>query len=221
MDSWGTFLYAAADDSVKNGTSDFPDTTWLGMSELSIDLRSTALVLIDLQQGITRNSTAPHAAPDVVSRAARLAQAFRARGSTVVLVRVAFAADGSDRLKMPTDAQPPAMASSPDWSDIVPALGPMPGDLVVTKRQWGAFYGTDLDLHLRRRRVRTIVIGGISTNFGVESTARDAFERAYALVFVEDAMAALSAEGHAFAIGNIFPRLGLVRTTDDVLGALG
>ena len=191
------------------------------MPDLSIDPKSTALVLIDLQNGITRNSTAPHASGDVVSRAVRLADAFRSRGSTVVLVRVAYAADGSDRLKMPTDAHPPASTPSADWSDIVPELGPGKGDIVVTKRQWGAFYGTDLELHLRRRGIKTIVIGGISTNFGVESTARDACERAYALVFVEDATSAMNAEGHAFAMTNIFPRLGLVRSTNDVLTALG
>jgi nicotinamidase-related amidase len=100
-------------------------------------------------------------------------------------------------------------------------VGPKPGDIVVTKRQWGAFYGTDLELHLRRRGIKTIVIGGISTNFGVESTARDAWERAFAMVFVEDAMAAMSAEAHTFAVTNIFPRLGLVRSTPDVLQALG
>ena len=90
----------------------------------------------------------------------------------------------------------------------MPELGPKPATCVVTKHQWGAFYGTELELQLRRRGVKTIVIGGISTNFGVESTARDAFERSFALVFVEDAMAAMSAEAHAFAMANIFPRLG-------------
>jgi nicotinamidase-related amidase len=191
------------------------------MPDLSLDPKTTALVLIDLQKGITRYSTAPHTSPDVIANGIRLAERCRAAGSTVVLVRVAFAADGSDRLQMPTDAQPPAAQPAADWSEIVPELGPKDGDLVVTKRQWGAFYGTDLELHLRRRGIKTIVIGGISTNFGVESTARDAFERAFALVFVEDAMSAMSAEGHTFAITNIFPRLGLVRSTSDVLKALG
>jgi len=191
------------------------------MPELSIYLNSTALVLIDLQNGITRNSTAPHSSADVISRAVRLADAFRSRGSTVVLVRVAFAADGSDRVKTPVDAQPHAVTPSADWSEIVADVGPKTGDIIVTKHQWGAFYGTELDLHLRRRGIRTIVIGGISTNFGVESTARDAYERAFALVFVEDAMAAMNGDAHTFAITNIFPRLGLVRSTSDVLAALG
>jgi nicotinamidase-related amidase len=191
------------------------------MPELSMDPKSTALVLIDLQNGITSRSTGPHSTADVVSRAVRLAEAFRAHRSPVVLVRVAFSPDGGDRLGMPTDAAPPAMTITPDWSDIVAPLGPKPGDIIITKHQWGAFYGTELDLQLRRRGTRTIVIGGISTNFGVESTARDAFERAFALVFAEDATAAMDAEAHAFAFKNIFPRLGRVRSTAEVLAALG
>ncbi|HXD22817.1 MAG TPA: hydrolase [Gemmatimonadaceae bacterium] len=190
------------------------------MSDLKLDHKSTALVLIDLQKGITGRDTAPYPSSAVVANGVRLAERFRAKGSTVVLVRVAFAADGTDRLQTPTDTGFPAMQMPPDWAEIVPELGPKPGDLVVTKRQWGAFYGTDLELHLRRRDIKTIVIGGISTNFGVESTARDAWERAYAMVFAEDAMAAMSADAHTFAITNIFPRLGRVRSTADVLKAL-
>jgi nicotinamidase-related amidase len=190
------------------------------MPGLSLDPKTTALVLIDLQRGITSRSTMPHRSQDVIANAVRLAERCRTVGSTVVLVRVAFAADGSDRVRMPTDAEPPAAPTTADWSEIVPELGPKTGDVVVTKRQWGAFYGTDLELHLRRRGIKTIVIGGISTNFGVESTARDAYERAFALVFVEDATSAMSAEAHAFAMANIFPRLGLVRSTSDVLEAL-
>ena len=107
-----------------------------------------------------------------------------------------------------------------NWSEIVPELGPREGDLLVTKRQWGAFYGTDLEMQLRRRGVRTIVLGGIATNFGVESTARDAWERGYEIVFVEDATAALSPEAHAFAFTTIFPRLGRIRTSNDLFSIL-
>jgi nicotinamidase-related amidase len=112
------------------------------------------------------------------------------------------------------------MTPSADWSEIVPEIGPGPGDIVVTKRQWGAFYGTDLELHLRRRAIRTILLGGIATNFGVESTARDAYERAFEIVFVEDAMASRDAAMHEFAIRSIFPRLGIIRSTANALEAL-
>ena len=95
------------------------------------------------------------------------------------------------------------------------------GDLVITKHQWGAFYGTELELQLRRRGVTTLVMCGISTNFGVESTARDGWERGFRIVFVEDAMAGMSGEAHAFAVSTIFPRIGRVRSAADVLAALG
>ncbi|MGA2382052.1 MAG: hydrolase [Gemmatimonadales bacterium] len=190
------------------------------MEQLQLDPSTTALVLIDLQRGIVGRQSAPHTAAQVVERAQRLAQRCREVGATVVLVRVAYAADGRDRLTQKVDAAPWSAAVPPDFSEIVPELASKPGDIVVTKRQWGAFYGTDLDLLLRRRGIRTIVLGGIATNFGVESTARDAWERGYQLIFAEDAMAAVASEAHQFAVTTIFPRLGLVRSTEDALKAL-
>ncbi|HET7320870.1 MAG TPA: hydrolase [Longimicrobiaceae bacterium] len=187
---------------------------------LELDPARTALVLIDLQKGVVGMPVVPHTAEEVVDRSRRLAERFRAVGATVVLVRVSFAPGGADALKAPTDAGPMSGERPADWDEIVPQLGPEPGDVVVTKRNWGAFYGTDLELQLRRRGVETIVLGGIATNFGVESTARDAAERAYSLVLVEDAMGARSAEAHRFAVENIFPRLGRVRSAEQVLMAL-
>jgi len=106
------------------------------------------------------------------------------------------------------------------WWDIPGELATVPSDILVTKRQWGAFYGTELDLQLRRRGISTLVLAGISTNIGVESTARSAWEQSYALVLVEDAMSSHSAEAHRFAIEQIFPRLGRVRATADILQML-
>lgn len=185
-----------------------------------IEPAGTALVLIDLQQGIVARPASPHAAADVVARGAALARAARARGVLVVLVRVAFDVALRDRLAPPADAPMPATPLPPTWSDLVPEVEQGPDDVVVTKRQWGAFYGTDLDLQLRRRGIRTILLAGIATNFGVESTARDAWERAYHVVFVEDAMSSLTAEMHQFSVASIFPRLGRVRSSAQVLAAL-
>jgi nicotinamidase-related amidase len=186
----------------------------------TLDAKQTALVLIDLQKGILGRQTEPHSASGVLARSVRLAERFRAAGGLVVLVRVSFSPDGRDRLTQPTDEASPAGATPPGWDEISPDLSRDPKDIVITKRQWGAFYGTQLDLQLRRRGITTIVIGGIATNFGVESTARDAFEHGYALVFVEDAMAGLSSDAHSFAVKTIFPRLGRVRSTEDVLKAM-
>ena len=190
--------------------------------DLKVEASRTALVVIDLQRGIVGFPSAPHPAAEVVARAARLAEAMRAAGGTVVLVHVTPSADGKDGLKPITDAPAAGAGRSmpPDWAEIVPELGQQPGDIVITKRQWGAFYGTELDLQLRRRGIDTIILCGISTTMGVESTARDAFERGYQQVFVEDAMAARGAEEHRHAVASVFPRIGRVRSTEEVLAAL-
>lgn len=186
---------------------------------LSLNPAETALVLIDLQGGILLRQTSPHSAAEVLAKGAKLANRFREVGAPVVLVNVSYSSTGEDRLKQPTDS--PMMGTpEPGWDKLSPDLGPSEKDILITKRQWGAFYGTALDLHLRRRGIRTIAIGGIATNFGVESTARDAYEHGYALVFIEDAMAALSEDAHKFALTTIFPRLGRVRSTEEVLAGL-
>jgi nicotinamidase-related amidase len=137
------------------------------------------------------------------------------------LVHVGGSPDGADRVKTPTDqAWRSTGALPPDWSELIPELDRQPADLVVLKRQWGAFYGTDLDLQLRRRGLATIVICGIATEFGVESTARDAYERGYEMLFAEDAMTGMSAESHANSVERIFPRLGRVRSTEEIIVAL-
>jgi nicotinamidase-related amidase len=193
------------------------------MTSLVLDPRTTALVLIDLQKGIVHQPLAPRSGPAVVANCARLADCLRGLGGLVVPVHVAFSADRADALAPPADASlhRPGAAPAPDYAEFVPEMAPKPGDVVITKHQWGAFYGTELDLQLRRRAIGTIVLAGIATNFGVESTARNAYELGYAQVFVEDAMTSRSAEGHAFCCQTILPLLGRVRSTEQVLAALG
>ena len=112
------------------------------------------------------------------------------------------------------------MKLSSDWTELAPELARAPSDVVVTKHQPNAFYGTDLEIQLRRRGVRTIILGGISTNVGVEATARAAHERGFEQVFVSDAMAAREADLHEHSVRRIFPTLGRVRTLEVVLAAL-
>lgn len=190
------------------------------MSELNLDPRTTAIVVIDLQKGIVQMPGTPHSPQEVIANSVRILDAARAAGAQPVLVHVAFAADWRDALQMPVDEPMRATADMPkDWTELLPELKQAPGDIVVLKKQWGAFYGTGLDLQLRRRGLKTIVLCGIATEFGVESTARDAYERGYELVFAEDAMTGRN--GHANSIANIFPRLGRVRSTAQVVAALG
>lgn len=191
------------------------------METLELVPARTALVAIDLQNLVVAFPAQPREAKVVIENTARLASALRARGGFVVWVRVAFAADGKDRLHPACDqvmAMPGVLPDRP--ADLAPGVPVQPSDHLVTKRQWGAFYGTDLDLQLRRRGIDTIVLTGISTCYGVESTARAAFELGYEQILVEDAMAARSAAEHEHTVTRIFPRLGRVRSTEVVLSVI-
>ena len=186
------------------------------------DKVSTALVIIDLQKGITALPAKPYDSQAVIGNAAKMAEAFRNNAMPVFLVTVSSSPDGKDRLTPITDgitAWSKAQLSV-DWSDLVPELTPQADDQLITKKQWGAFYGTDLDLQLRRRHIETIVLCGISTNIGVESTARFAYEYGYQQIFVEDAMSSRSASEHEHTVTTVFPRIGRVRKTQDILAIL-
>ena len=183
----------------------------------TFDPKTTALVLIDLQNGTLGMPLAPRSGAEVLETGKALAKRFRAAGALVVLVRVAFSSDFADTpsqevdqpLKRPPGGLPAA------WSTLADGLA-QPSDLVVTKRQWGAFYGTELDLQLRRRGIRSIVLGGVATNFGVESTARAAWEHGYDLFLVEDACATITEELHAIALQHIFPRIARIGTAQTI-----
>ncbi len=182
---------------------------------ITLDPRRTALVLIDLQHGIVGLDLAPRSGADTAEAGRALARRFRAAGALVVPVRVAFASDFADAPSTRVDhatPQPPG-GRPPDWSTLVDGLVE-PGDVVVTKQQWGAFHGTGLDLQLRRRGIDTIVLGGIATNMGVESTARASFDHGYHTVVVEDACTSFAPALHAMAFEHIFPRLGRVARSD-------
>lgn len=186
------------------------------MAELQLDATKTALVLIDLQNAIAGMDTAPHTAAQVIENSRKLAESFRAHGAPVVYVRV----DLNDILKLPADktfdmGDMPAIAS-----EIAPSAGFQPGDILITKRHWGAFAGTDLDQQLKARGIDTVVLTGISTNAGVESTARQGTGLGFAFVVVEDACAAQDSEQHRFAFEKTFPRLARVRTTGEVIAGL-
>lgn len=191
------------------------------MTALSLDPKTTALVVIDLQKGIASMPTVPHPSADVIMRGAQLADRFRERKALVVLVHVDAGPSGELFPRTVTDIERPRMAMAPGFSDIVPELGPEDGDVVVTKHQPSAFFYTDLDVQLRRRGVTTIVLCGIATNIGVEATARTGMEHGYNLVFASDAMTARDAELHTMSVTRFFPTIGRVRTTAEVIAALG
>lgn len=186
-------------------------------SKLKIDPAKTAVIVIDLQKGITAIPTEPYEAETVINNTVRILESSRRKEITVCLVRVAFNRNFKDALHLITEVSFQTANRGPDWSDYVPQLKIQPGDILITKRQWGAFYGTELDLQLRRRGIDTIILCGISTNFGVESTARFAYEYGYNQIFVEDAMSARSKAEHNCTFKYIFPRLGLSTATEEIV----
>ncbi len=181
---------------------------------ISLTPKSTALVLIDLQKGILSMTTEPYPAAEVLEKGRSLAAWFRAAGAPVVLVNVDFGASMDDAPRGLTDASMGGERPA-DWSELADDLME-PGDLRVTKHHWGAFHGTDLDVKLRRRGIDTIVLGGIATNFGVESTLRAGWEHGYNMVVVEDACTTVSQELHEMAVNRVFPRISRVARSGEL-----
>jgi nicotinamidase-related amidase len=173
-----------------------------------------ALVVIDVQKGIASMLTV-HPMGEIIGRTAQLARAFRAQGLPVVLVNVAGMAPGR------TDAGRPRFSFPDDWMELVPELEQQPDDYVVTKHRWGAFHGTSLNDYLQQRGVTQILLTGVATSIGVESTARSAYDLGYNVVLVVDAMTDRNADAHEYSVEKLFPRLGETGNTDDVLTLLG
>jgi nicotinamidase-related amidase len=169
----------------------------------------TALLVIDLQKGIV-GLPAAHPFGDVVTNVVRLLEAFRRRGLPVVLVNVDGMAPGRT-------AQSRARGELPaGWSELIPELDRQPSDHVVTKRTWGAFTDTDLEQYLRKAGVTQVVIAGVATSIGVESTARHAYELGFNVAVAVDAMTDHSFDAHNHSIQKIFPRLGETGTTRQI-----
>jgi nicotinamidase-related amidase len=173
----------------------------------------TALIIIDLQKGIVSYPTA-HPAGEVVRHASALAAAFRSHRLPVVLVNVDGGAPGRTE-------QGPRLAERPaGWTDFVPELNRQPEDHTLTKQTWGAFTNTGLEPHLKTLGVTQVVIAGVATSIGVESTARHAHELGFNVVLAVDAMTDLSPEAHTNSVTRIFPRLGETGVTKEILDLL-
>jgi len=168
-------------------------------SPLTLDPARTALVLIDLMDRIVGLPMEPRKGTEVLSAAEKLIGAFRAAGAPVVLVR----------------AERPGVPEQPPGSGLVAGLA-AEGDIEIVKRAFSAFHDTALDERLRERGTTTLVIGGIATNLGVESTARVARDLGYDVVFVEDTMATYTTAEHQASVRLNFPRLGTVVTVSQV-----
>ncbi len=183
------------------------------MSLTTLDSK-TALILIDLQKGIVTRQAAHPMAP-IVAHASELAEAFRKHGLPVVLVNVAGGAPGRTEHRLNLADLPP------DWTELVPELNCQPSDHVVTKRTWGAFASTDINERLTKLGVTQVVLAGVATSIGVESTARQAYEGGFNVTLASDAMTDLNTDAHVNSMTRIFPRLGEIGTTAEIIDLLG
>jgi nicotinamidase-related amidase len=174
---------------------------------------ATALIVVDLQKGVVALPLV-HPIGEIVARACALADAFRARGLPVALVNVVGAAPGRTEQPRQTGVRPEG------WADLIPELNRQPDDIVVTKRTWGAFASTDLEVQLKARGVTQVVVAGVATATGVESTARQAYELGFNVTLAVDAMADRRAEAHDYSVKNVFPRLGETGTSQDIIDLL-
>jgi nicotinamidase-related amidase len=173
----------------------------------------SALIVIDLQKGFISLPTV-HLFGDIVGNAAALADAFRRARLPVVLVNVDGSAPGRTETRQRSTDLPAG------WSDLVPELNRQPQDHVVTKRTRGAFTNTGLEMHLKNQGVTQVVISGVSTSAGVESTARHASELGFHVVLAIDAMTDIDADVHHNSVTRIFPKLGETGTTAEIIGLL-
>ena len=174
---------------------------------------NTALIIVDLQKGIVGSSII-HPIDKIVERSRALLDAFRERGLPVVLVNVAGGAPG--RTERPRHSEPlPA-----GWTDFIPELEQQPGDIVVTKRTWGAFASTDLEYRLKALGIPQVVVTGVATGTGVDATARQAYEQGFNVTLALDAMTDGRLDAHDFSIKNVFPKLGETGTTQEIVNLL-
>jgi len=173
----------------------------------------TALIVIDLQKGITMMPTA-HPINEVIAKTGELLDAFRNRSLPVVLVNVDNLAPGRAEQSFNVKQLPEG------WTELVPQLNQQPKDHLVTKRTWGAFRNTDLEEYLKKNDVTQVVVVGVATSAGVESTARQAHECGFNVTLAVDAMTDRDPDAHTNSVTKIFPKLGETGTTKDIINLL-
>lgn len=176
---------------------------------------TAALVVIDMQKGILAMPPAEAVAP-LLEATNHLADAFHTAGLPVVWVHATGLPPGRTAHPIPEEDPLPA-----DFTELHEGLHVTGDDHRVAKqRTWSAFPRTDLAEHLRATGTTTIVLAGIATGGGVESTARSAYDEGFHVVAAADATLDGSPERHALSLEHSLPGVGLVATVEEITGAL-
>ena len=161
------------------------------MADFAVVPERTALINVDLQNCFVEGS--PIAAPDglkVLERVNRLAAACRQAGIMVIHCAVVLRPDGSN-LGVLAEFNPHTdlLVKGTESAALHKGLVVEPGDILLDKPRFGAFYGTDLEMILRKRDIDTIIITGVATNVCCETTAREAAVRDFHVFFLSDGTA--------------------------------
>ena len=198
----------------------------------------TAIILIDLQNDIIRNPNGPFygsiadqvRSRQVVEKVVRLTDGARAAGALIFYVTVVRRKDYGDVVNQISELvaagkAPPArtqvsLVEGTDGARLVNELKPAPQDYVLVKKRRNAFHQTELDFHLRARNITTLAIGGVATDLGVENTVRDAWDRDYNVIVLEDISVSAPPAAHDYAIANVFPRMARIMTSARLLDEL-
>ena len=188
----------------------------------SLQTKTTALVIVDLQLGILAPEPMPFGRADIVARSESLGRAFVEANAPIFLTATNFSPGYADAPKGAADSPwaLPQDGLPVDFATLVPEIDALPAAVRITKRQMSAFFGAELDLQLRRRGCDTVVICGVATNLGVEATARAAFDLNYNVVVASDACGSVAPGLHEFAVEHILPRIARVRQTAEIIQAL-
>jgi nicotinamidase-related amidase len=203
----------------------------------------TAVVMIDMQRdfilpggfGETLGNNVSLLAA-IVPTARKLLDACRAAGMTIIHTKECHRPDladcppskltrGNPTLRIgDRAAMGRILIDGEIGSDFVPELAPAPGDIVLSKPGKGAFYATPLGEILRLKGITHLLFGGVTTEVCVQTTMREANDRGYECLMVEDATESYFPEFKAATLAMVRAQGGIVgwtATTDQVLKALG
>lgn len=198
----------------------------------SVDPRTSALLILHWQNELVKpgglvSTPLPGilAASGTIRRLQNALRASRERGVLVVYVNASHRKGYPEVPRIPAPLAAGLMESNAfirgTWgTQVIDELEPLEDEIEIANYSTSAFIYTELDLVLRNRGIATVVLAGLATNWVVESTARDAFNRGYAVWTLADCCNSSSREAHDYAVKNTLPMLGVVCDADDYVKAL-